>query len=201
MLVRDRTGALRAVWFNQPFLADVFHPHQRVVLCTTKLELSAHGLQLQNPQYEIVRAEGDDETSTARLRHRPTPRPAHRPHRADLRKDRHADDQDAAGAGVSGAGAASGRTVGSTPRRGSPARAPHGSAPCAGGRALPAGRHQPRGVERSARGAPAPHLRRVLLLSAGHPVAATTIRRGSEGQTRRHHRGHSRVRTPRARSS
>ena len=30
MLVRDRTGALRAVWFNQPFLADVFHPHQRV---------------------------------------------------------------------------------------------------------------------------------------------------------------------------
>jgi ATP-dependent DNA helicase RecG len=61
MLVRDRTGALRAVWFNQPFLADVFHPHQRVVLYG-KLELSAHGLQLQNPQYEIVRAEGDEET-------------------------------------------------------------------------------------------------------------------------------------------
>ena len=60
MLVRDRTGSLRAVWFNQPFLADVFHPHQRVVLYG-KLELSAHGLQLQNPQYEIVRAEGDDE--------------------------------------------------------------------------------------------------------------------------------------------
>jgi ATP-dependent DNA helicase RecG len=60
MLLRDRTGALRAVWFNQPFLADVFHPHQRVVLYG-KLELSAHGLQLQNPQYEIVRAEGDDE--------------------------------------------------------------------------------------------------------------------------------------------
>jgi len=60
MLVRDRTGALRAVWFNQPFLADVFHPHQRVVLYG-KLELSAHGLQLQNPQYEIVRAETADE--------------------------------------------------------------------------------------------------------------------------------------------
>ena len=60
MLVRDRTGALRAVWFNQPFLADVFHPHQRVVLYG-KLELSAHGLQLQNPQYEIVRAEIGDE--------------------------------------------------------------------------------------------------------------------------------------------
>ena len=60
MLVRDRTGALRAVWFNQPFLADVFHPHQRVVLYG-KLELSAHGLQLQNPQYEIVRADTADE--------------------------------------------------------------------------------------------------------------------------------------------
>jgi ATP-dependent DNA helicase RecG len=61
MLVRDRTGALRAVWFNQPFLADVFHPHQRVVLYG-KLELSTHGLQLQNPQYEIVRAESADES-------------------------------------------------------------------------------------------------------------------------------------------
>src|SRR4051812_18619547 len=60
MLVRDRTGGLRAVWFNQPFLADVFRPHQRVVLYG-KLELSAHGPQLQNPQYEIVRADSDEE--------------------------------------------------------------------------------------------------------------------------------------------
>ena len=65
MLLRDRTGSLRAVWFNQPFLSDVFHPHQRVILYG-KLELSAHGLQLQNPQYEILKsddsAEGEDET-------------------------------------------------------------------------------------------------------------------------------------------
>jgi len=61
MLVRDHTGSLRAIWFNQPFLADVFHPHQRVVLYG-KLELSSHGLQFQNPQYEIVRADGDDES-------------------------------------------------------------------------------------------------------------------------------------------
>ena len=60
MLVRDRTGSLRAIWFNQPFLNDVFHPHQRVVLFG-KLELSGHGLQLQNPQYEILR-EGTDES-------------------------------------------------------------------------------------------------------------------------------------------
>jgi ATP-dependent DNA helicase RecG len=60
MLVRDRTGALRAIWFNQPFLADVFKPHQRVILYG-KLELSSHGLQLQNPQYELIKAEGEDD--------------------------------------------------------------------------------------------------------------------------------------------
>jgi ATP-dependent DNA helicase RecG len=53
LVVRDRTGALRAIWFNQPFLNDVFKPHQRVILYG-KLELSSHGLQLQNPQYEVL---------------------------------------------------------------------------------------------------------------------------------------------------
>jgi ATP-dependent DNA helicase RecG len=61
MLVRDRTGSLRAIWFNQPFLNDVFHPRQRVILYG-KLELSSHGLQMQNPQYELLR--GDDETES-----------------------------------------------------------------------------------------------------------------------------------------
>jgi ATP-dependent DNA helicase RecG len=70
MLVRDRTGVLRAVFFNQPFLNDVFHPHQRVILFG-RLELTSHGMQMQNPQYEILKtdtdgegegAESDDET-------------------------------------------------------------------------------------------------------------------------------------------
>jgi ATP-dependent DNA helicase RecG len=61
MLVRDRTGSLRAIWFNQPFLNDVFHPRQRVILYG-KLELSSHGLQMQNPQYELLR--GDDDTES-----------------------------------------------------------------------------------------------------------------------------------------
>jgi ATP-dependent DNA helicase RecG len=60
MLVRDATGSLRAVFFNQAFLKDVFHPHQRVILFG-KLELTSHGLQLQNPQYEILRQEADAE--------------------------------------------------------------------------------------------------------------------------------------------
>jgi ATP-dependent DNA helicase RecG len=62
MLVRDHTGAVRAVFFNQPFLKDVFHPHQRVILFG-KLELTSHGMQLQNPQYEILKSEEDGETA------------------------------------------------------------------------------------------------------------------------------------------
>ncbi len=62
MLVRDQTGVLRAIFFNQPFLNDVFHPHQRVILFG-RLELTSHGMQMQNPQYEILKAEGDHEGS------------------------------------------------------------------------------------------------------------------------------------------
>jgi ATP-dependent DNA helicase RecG len=68
MLLRDETGSLRAVWFNQPFLKDVFHPHQRVILFG-KLELTSHGLQMQSPQYEILGDEpvegGDDQADPA----------------------------------------------------------------------------------------------------------------------------------------
>ncbi len=64
MLVRDATGSLRAIWFNQPFLNDVFHPHQRVILFG-KLELTSHGLQMQNPQYEILQARGDADADGA----------------------------------------------------------------------------------------------------------------------------------------
>jgi ATP-dependent DNA helicase RecG len=70
LLVRDGTGSLRAIWFNQPFLNDVFHPHQHVILFG-KLELTSHGLQMQNPQYEILpeedgaaEAAGDDALHT-----------------------------------------------------------------------------------------------------------------------------------------
>ena len=64
LLIRDATGSLRAIWFNQPFLNDVFRPHQRVILFG-KLELTSHGLQLQNPQYEIVQSEEDAAHSAA----------------------------------------------------------------------------------------------------------------------------------------
>jgi ATP-dependent DNA helicase RecG len=58
VLLRDKTASLRAVWFNQPFLKDVFRPRQRVILFG-RLELTSHGLQLQNPQYEILPSDAD----------------------------------------------------------------------------------------------------------------------------------------------
>ena len=64
MLVRDGTGSLRAIWFNQPFLKDVFRPHQRIILFG-KLELTSHGLQMQSPQYEVLGDAADEEADAA----------------------------------------------------------------------------------------------------------------------------------------
>ncbi len=63
MLIRDATGSMRAVFFNQAFLNDVFHPHQRVILFG-RLELTSHGLQLQNPQYEVLRGDADADSAS-----------------------------------------------------------------------------------------------------------------------------------------
>jgi ATP-dependent DNA helicase RecG len=56
LLVGDRSGAARAVWLNQPFLRDVFKPHQRVVLYGQVEIGRPGGLQLTNPDYEILPA-------------------------------------------------------------------------------------------------------------------------------------------------
>ncbi len=56
LLVKDATGHIRAVFPNQTFLRDVFHPGQQVVLFGP-LEYRGSGLQFSNPEYEIVRGE------------------------------------------------------------------------------------------------------------------------------------------------
>ena len=60
LLLRDASGATRAVWLNQPFLQEVFQRHQQVVLFG-KVELKGSGgLQFTNPQYEILtRTDGE----------------------------------------------------------------------------------------------------------------------------------------------
>ncbi|MCC7125430.1 MAG: ATP-dependent DNA helicase RecG [Acidobacteria bacterium] len=53
-LVQDASGQIQVVWPNQAFLKDVIRPHQRVVLFG-KVELwGSRGLQITDPEFEIV---------------------------------------------------------------------------------------------------------------------------------------------------
>src|SRR6185369_1087392 len=63
-IARDATGTVRAVFPNQAFLRDVFHPHQQVVLFGAVEFRGTGGLQFTNPEYEIVRGETDDDDET-----------------------------------------------------------------------------------------------------------------------------------------
>ena len=64
VIVRDATGHLRAVFPNQAFLKDVFHPHEQVVLFGQLEFRGSSGLQFTNPEYEIIRGEADDDDAT-----------------------------------------------------------------------------------------------------------------------------------------
>ncbi len=62
VVVADGSGRVRAVYFNQPFLADVLVPGSRVALYG-KVERGrlGGGLQLTNPDYELLAAAGEDD--------------------------------------------------------------------------------------------------------------------------------------------
>ena len=66
LVVKDASGPVRAVFPNQSFLRDVFHPGQRVVLYGA-LEYRGGGLQFTNPEYEIVRGEGGGDEDDATI--------------------------------------------------------------------------------------------------------------------------------------
>lgn len=53
LTIADASATARAVFFNQRFLSQVFHPGQRVVL-HGKVEWTSQGAQFQSPQYEFV---------------------------------------------------------------------------------------------------------------------------------------------------
>jgi ATP-dependent DNA helicase RecG len=66
-LIADPSGSLRAVWFNQPFLRDVFVPGQQVI-CFGLVETRGQGgLQLASPQYEILDEEDGETIHTGRI--------------------------------------------------------------------------------------------------------------------------------------
>ena len=67
VLVADDTGAVRAVWLNQPFMRGVLPPGVRVVLYGEVAQRGSGGPQLTNPQYEVIDDEGDETVHTGRI--------------------------------------------------------------------------------------------------------------------------------------
>jgi len=57
--LRDDTGEVAALWFNQPYLRDVFACGQRVLLHGKAEARGARGLQLLNPQHELLTEPAD----------------------------------------------------------------------------------------------------------------------------------------------
>jgi ATP-dependent DNA helicase RecG len=56
-LLRDESGSIHVLWFNQPFLRDVIRTGQRMYLYGPVEDRLPGGRQLVNPQYEILEEE------------------------------------------------------------------------------------------------------------------------------------------------
>jgi len=52
-LISDKSGTIRAVWFNQPYLSQIFKPGDRISLAG-KINFSEEGVFLSNPAYERI---------------------------------------------------------------------------------------------------------------------------------------------------
>ena len=121
-LVQDASGQIQVVWPNQAFLKDVIRPHQHIVLFG-KVEIwGSRGLQITDPEFEIIEsapvADRDGDSAA------PTPRRglAHRPHRPGLRAHRQRHDEHAAPLRVAGPRQLPSRAVRSGARRAARAR-------------------------------------------------------------------------------
>lgn len=60
-LIEDASGKIRATWFNQPYLARILKPGERISL-SGKVALGPNGKYLQNPAYEKVTSDRRQET-------------------------------------------------------------------------------------------------------------------------------------------
>ena len=66
-VVDDGTASIRVSWLNQPFLRDVFAVGQSVVLFGSVEMRGSGGLQLTNPQYEILDDDDGETVHTGRI--------------------------------------------------------------------------------------------------------------------------------------
>ncbi len=67
ILLRDASGYLTAVWFNQPYLEKVFRRGQRLILYGKVVSFREGALQIRHPDFEIVEQDDDDTLHTGRL--------------------------------------------------------------------------------------------------------------------------------------
>ena len=56
-LVQDASGQIQAVWPNQAFLKDVIRPHTHVVLFGKAEYWGGRGMQITDPEFEIVKSD------------------------------------------------------------------------------------------------------------------------------------------------
>ncbi|HUE87701.1 MAG TPA: ATP-dependent DNA helicase RecG [Vicinamibacterales bacterium] len=56
-LIQDASGQIQAVWPNQAFLKDVIRPHAQVVLYGKAEYWGGRGMQLTDPEFEILRSD------------------------------------------------------------------------------------------------------------------------------------------------
>jgi ATP-dependent DNA helicase RecG len=56
-LIQDASGQIQAVWPNQAFLKDVIRPHAQVVLYGKAEYWGGRGMQITDPEFEIIRSE------------------------------------------------------------------------------------------------------------------------------------------------
>ena len=66
-LLRDGSGTVRLAWFNSPFLRDQIRPGARLVVYGTFERNPYSGLQITNPQFEIVDADEAGTLHTGRI--------------------------------------------------------------------------------------------------------------------------------------
>lgn len=65
VLIKDKTGSVKVIWFNQPFLTKNLKPNKKVSL-SGKLAIGSEGPYLSNPSYETI-IPGKAHTHTAGL--------------------------------------------------------------------------------------------------------------------------------------
>ncbi len=66
VLFQDKTGRLSCVWFNQPYIKSYLVPGIEVVLCG-RVEIYAGKIQMNNPEFEIIKDALDEELGIGRL--------------------------------------------------------------------------------------------------------------------------------------